>query len=138
MSALAQAKCLESAPVREIEVAINQLAIQDKLGGTCLVRRALSVALLARLATRLQPGEHCETQLSIITKNIAGALSASSSPVLHPRSVASSLLISSLELIDTKVCLEEEEGSVCLCRSPPPSPSLSPSLAVSLSHRPQA
>jgi hypothetical protein len=68
-------------PWHQVEVAINELAVVDGLGGASLARRALAVALLARLACLLQPGGHCETQLSIIVKNIAGA-----APCAVPRS----------------------------------------------------
>ena len=69
---------ITQASVAEAETAINHVTMTDKLGASSPLRRALAVSLVAALSRRLNSqGPNCWRQLSIISKNLSGALQAS-------------------------------------------------------------
>jgi hypothetical protein len=77
---LVQIPAIEQASVAEAELAINHVTMNDKMGSSSPLRRALAVALISALCRRLNSnGPNCWRQLSIISKNLAGALKSSRS-----------------------------------------------------------
>ena len=75
---LVRIRPITHATVAEAERAINCVTMSDRMGASSPLRRALAVALVAALSRRLNArGPNCWRQLSIISKNLAGALQAS-------------------------------------------------------------
>jgi len=71
-------RAITHASVAEAELAINSVTMTDRMGASSPLRRALAAVLVAALSRRLNArGPSCFRQLSIISKNLAGALQAS-------------------------------------------------------------
>ena len=69
--------CITQASIAEAELAINQVTVQDRMGVSSALRRALAVALIGALSHRLDAASaNCYRQLSIIAKNLVGVLLA--------------------------------------------------------------
>ncbi|MGB1594413.1 MAG: hypothetical protein ACPIOQ_16785 [Promethearchaeia archaeon] len=69
--------CITKASIAEAELAINQVTVQDRMGVSSALRRALAVAMIGALSHRLDAASaNCYRQLSIIAKNLAGVLLA--------------------------------------------------------------
>ena len=70
-------RAITHASVAEAELAINSVTMTDRMGASSPLRRALAAVLVAALSRRLNArGPSCFRQLSIISKNLAGALQA--------------------------------------------------------------
>ena len=89
---LVRIRPITHATVAEAERAINSVTMSDRLGASSPLRRALAVALVAALCRRLNArGPNCWRQLSIISKNLAGALQASRAATCAGRAPAAGL-----------------------------------------------